>query len=271
MNISTITKKDVNNFKNYRGSIAISAYIPTHPLAANQWGSRRAEYRTLLKSIKQKLTDMLDVTQSDQIIAELAALGDQLVREQRNGAIALFSDGMSHTMFFAPLDIPSQITLAESYIVRPLEVATSPERKFFVLTLSKSGAKLFSGDRLGLNALNVPDIQKDFKTTLRLDDSGKELQGHSSGKGEMYHGQDDMADNQKKYLADYFRIIDKAISGITGLQDAPIILAGVGYLVDLYRHISKNKHLASGMVHGNMQHVTTSELWAKTFPLAQAL
>ena len=271
MSIDTIKNEDIINFKSFRGPIAISAYIPTGPLPASVWGSRRAEYRTLLKSIKQKLTDMLDITQSDQIIAELAALGDKIVREQRNGAVAVFSDGMSHSMYFAALDVPLRITLAETYQVRPLEVAVSPERKFFVLTLSKSGAKLFSGDRLGLNALNVPDIQKDYKTTLRFDDAGKELQGHSTGHGEMYHGQDDSADNQKKYLADYFRLIDKAISGIVGKQDAPIILAGVGYLVDMYRHISKNKHLASGMVHGNMQHITTSELWARTFPLAQAM
>ncbi|MBC8144337.1 MAG: hypothetical protein H7X80_02060, partial [bacterium] len=87
--------------------------------------------------------------------------------------------------------------------------------------------------------------------------------GHSSG--------EDQSEFKKDELREFFRIVDRGLHELLGENNAPIILAGVNYLLPIYRDVATYPNLMTDGITGNPELLSNDELHAQAWPIAQEI
>jgi hypothetical protein len=112
---------------------------------------------------------------------------------------------------------------------------------------------------------------------LALDEADRGTQSHSvmrAGKGKQsssFHGQGGVKDTHKDELMAFFRLIDEAIMPVLHNEVHPLILAGVDYLLPIFKETCHYSHLATPQLEGNCDHLSAREVHAKVWPLVEPL
>jgi hypothetical protein len=108
---------------------------------------------------------------------------------------------------------------------------------------------------------------------LNLDGADRGSQSHFAtrdGKGKqssVFHGQGGVRDSHKDELAQYFRLIDAALAPVLADEQAPLVLAGVDYLLPIYRKVCRYPHLAAVELPGNFEHLGVKQIHGQVWPL----
>ena len=90
------------------------------------------------------------------------------------------------------------------------------------------------------------------------------------GKGsEAYHGQYNVSQTDKAMLLEFFRRIDKRLHTFLQTKQKPLILAGVGYLVPIYRQINTYQHLLPSSIGGNLERTKPDSIREHALSLIQ--
>lgn len=158
--------------------------------------------------------------------------------------------------------------------IRPLLAHAGGGERFFVLTLSHKGAKLFAGTSRSLSPVRVPGMPKGIDDALRAHDSDEPLELHSFRRGTgpataeaIFHGHGVGIDDHKDDLVRYFRAIDRALRPTLRGESAPLVLAAVGYLGPLYAEANSYPHLSHHQVPGNADRLKVGALHAAAWPV----
>jgi hypothetical protein len=85
----------------------------------------------------------------------------------------------------------------------------------------------------------------------------------------VFHGQGGVKETHKAELNLFFNQIDEALGPILRHQHAPMILAGVDYLLPILRKSLSYPNILEGEVHGNWDYSAKSELLRKAWPIAR--
>ena len=77
------------------------------------------------------------------------------------------------------------------------------------------------------------------------------------------------ATRPKRISRSTFRLIDAALRPVLRDQRSPLILAGVQYLLPIYREVSGYPHIAEEELLGNPDHLSEQQLQARAWPLVK--
>ena len=83
----------------------------------------------------------------------------------------------------------------------------------------------------------------------------------------MFHGQS--ADDAKDRILRYFRQIDAGLRDLLREAQVPLVLAGVEYLLPIYKEVNTYQHLLDGGISGNPEGVNFDlhrQAWAQVEP-----
>ena len=69
----------------------------------------------------------------------------------------------------------------------------------------------------------------------------------------------------------YFLQIDRALRPLYGSFSNPLVIAGVDYLLPIFREASSYPHLVEEGISGNPEHLGTRELHAKAWPIVEPI
>jgi hypothetical protein len=196
-------------------------------------------------------------------------------KDKRDGLALFLSPGMFR-QYQLPASFESLVVVAHRFHVKPL-LALLGGNEFFVLALSQNAVRLFEGSRFGLSVIDDPEgVPKSLADALKYDDLEKQLQfrtgiGVGGARGEraaMFHGQS--ADDAKDRIQRYFRQIDQGLRDLLREAQAPLVLAGVEYLLPIYKEINTYQRLLNGGITGNPEGVSPEDLhqqaWAQVEP-----
>jgi hypothetical protein len=195
-------------------------------------------------------------------------------KDKRDG-LALFISPGNFRHYQLPTAFEPLVVVAHRFHVKPL-LAFLGGNEFFVLALSQNAVKLFEGSRFGLSAIDEPEgVPKSLADALKYDELEKQLQfqtgtGVVGGKGEraaMFHGQD-LADNKER-IQRYFRQIDQGLRDLLREAQAPLVLAGVEYLLPIYKEANTYQHLLNGGITGNPEGVSHEDLHRQAWALVE--
>ncbi len=192
-------------------------------------------------------------------------------RHQRKGLAIFASDD-----FFEKYTLPQEpefVTYAgQKFYLKPLLSMIDKDGKFFLLTISRSGVKLYHCSRFDIEEIDirghVPDSQKE---TLKFDVPEKSIQTHSGDRKEslMFHGHGVMKEDDKKNLLRYFRQTDKGILDILTERQIPMVIAGLEHLVPVYREASSYPGITSNFVDIDPESVPLDKLHRKAYKIAE--
>lgn len=268
--ITNLNKEALLELANFGGDVCISVYMPRHQ-SAN--GLTTVVDATLFKALLQQC----ERTHTDGSPVELArvlrpaydlARNDQFWRSQNGGGLAFFiADGFLKYVAL-PAEPETATLVNSSFLLSPLVPFVLNEEHFYLLVISKKQSKLFRGDKFGLRYVSVPEMPNGIADVVHLeekDDQNLIRSGSSGGgSGAVYHGTGSSRPDDKENIAMYLAEVDSTIrKEVLRDSQVPLLLAGVGYLIPIYRKVTHYNNVWDTALTGNREFENDATLHAE--------
>ncbi len=174
--------------------------------------------------------------------------------------LAIYSSaGFSKTIILSEAPAPS-VEVDRHFRLDPLQQGLAGKDRFYLLCLSLHAIQLWEGDGVSIHPIALGELDTNIKDALRYEDSDTQVQFHtntgapsrnnSKGQGSTFFGVGGENHDRKKEFLSFFRIIDKGIAAKLTDQTRPLILAGVGYLMPIYREADTSGRIATFQIPG---------------------
>jgi hypothetical protein len=185
-----------------------------------------------------------------------------------DGLAVFLADGFEKIIQL-PFTVNEEVLLNHSFFVSPLLPAISNKQEFYLLVLSKKDAKFYQGNAFGLQRLEVEGLPHGIDDVVHLEEKeGHQLfrQGGKGGTGSAsFHGHGEGQPDDKTNLGLYFQEVDKTLfTEVLHDRNVPLVLAGVEYLIPIYKGVSKYHNIAEEAITGSQEHESIHVLFTKT-------
>lgn len=257
----------------------VSIFMPTHRAGVDVQ-QNPIRFKNLLRESEQQLVS-LGMRQVD--AARLLKPGNELLgsgvfwRQQVDGLAAFIAPDLFRH-YSVPLHFEELSVVTDRFHLKPLLRLLGNDGRFYVLALSQKDLRLFECTRFGVRQVDLQDVPKSIDEALKYDDPQRQLQyhtgtqGHGAGKrAAMFHGQGVGTDDSKSNIWRYCLMIDEGLRKVLREERAPLILAGVDYLLPIYREANSYAHLLEKGITGNPDILSAEELQAKAWEIVQPL
>ncbi len=274
--MNNVTTRELEKLIECETSPCVSIYMPTHASGSNgqedsvrlknlvrqaeqqlvEFGMRRPDAKSLLQPVRQLPTESTDWA-------------------ARNGGLALFIAPGVFRQFDLPIQVRSQVRVNRRFAIKPLVPVSGPQEHFFVLTLSQNGARLWRGHQFALQPVKGAEVAHDIRTALNYDEVDRGAQVHSAMRGDygkqaaVFHGHGGLRETAKEEVEQYFRIVDARLSSFLRQERAPLILAGVDYLLPIYRSVTRYANVLDEELHGNPEQFSNEMLHKRAWELVR--
>jgi hypothetical protein len=262
----------------HKAECCLSLYLPT-----NKAGVEVNEQSDAIrfKNALNEVSNRLQAKGVDQgTIKTLLEPGYSLVQDE------IFWTGLTHGLavfvadgFFkfikTPMPVDEDLVIESSFYVTPLVPILTSTEEFYVVVISKKQVKLFRGDAFGMEFIQVPGLpqgmadaqtpDKDEETTFRLSEGG--------GGAASYHGHGGGNNvDDKALIATYLEAADDVLwKEVLHDKTAPLLIAGVEYLIPIYKSVADYKHIWDDALTGSYEYTDTQALYAQAREKMQPL
>jgi hypothetical protein len=256
----------------------VTICLPTHVAGAD--GQQDAvRLKNLADRAERQLAEgWLRAPEARDLVAPVRALPtDHEFWHRRSHGLALFLDRGSLRRFRVPIDLEELVLVNRRFHVKALLPLLTSGDRFFVLVLSQHNVRLFEATQYQIEQVDVAGLPQRMDEALNLDGADRGSQSHFAMKGgkkkqsSVFHGQGGVPDSHKDELAQFFRLIDSALVPVLRDETTPLILAGVDYLLPIFRKACRYAQLARPELVGNFDHLSARQIHEKVWPLAKPL
>ena len=248
----------------------VSIYMPTHKLGREQqqdpirlnnlltrarekllkYGLRKPEVQTLLRPAEDLLTNWEDFWQ-----------------HQSDGLAIFLSDGFFKVLRL-PLKFEELVVISRTFHLKPLLPLFSKDGKFYILAVSMNEIRLFLGTKDTINQIDLDGVPTNMQEALWMDDPEKFKGFHTSASspsrgGErraIFHGHGTESADNKTNLLRYFNYLDAGLNDMLEEKQIPMVLAGVDYLLPIYKEANTYPGLLDEGLEGNQEVLSAEEL-----------
>ena len=259
----------------------VSIYLPTHKFGREQQQDP-IRFKNLLTEAEEKLLesglrrpDVLALLQPASTL-----LDDEHFWQHQSDGLAVFLSPDSAYIYRLPSEFEALTIIADNFHIKPLLPLLVENGQFYMLALSLNKVRLFLSTRETVTQVELPDMPTSLQEALVMDDPEKHLDFHTGTKSAsasgdrpaMFHGQGVQADEQdKENILRYFKMVDNALSELLDGISIPMVLAGVDYLLPIYRQASTYPNILDEGLEGNPDELGGNELRERAWDLVQPI
>jgi hypothetical protein len=257
-------------------SPSISIFLPTHR-AGQDTQQDPIRFKNLLREAEKQFLD--NGTGPREVSALLqpaqALLDDSNFWSHQHDGLAVFIAEDDFHYYHLPFSVEELLIISQAYYVRPVLPLFTNNGHYFILALSQDEVRLFEGTRYSVGQIDLPEkTPASMETALRLDDKQKQLQvrtgtSRSTAGHGMFHGQGPGEEENKVLIEQYLNLVDTGLKEIFREQQAPLVLAGVDYLLPIYRKVSEYPHIMEAGITGSPEHLRPEELQEQAWPIVE--
>jgi hypothetical protein len=156
-----------------------------------------------------------------------------------------------------------------SFYVTPLLPLIRRDDYFYINVISKKGCKLYRADRTGIEPIPVliPQEQSEVKAIPEKDDAVVRSMGAGNRNRSNIHGTESKADD-KTVTSVFFEAIDDIFwKEVLHDDTAPMLLAGVEYVLPIYKSVSDYKNIWPEYLTGNREQQDPQDLYNEAMEL----
>ena len=273
-----LSRDDLKKLGEKRDGWHVSIFMPTHR-AGPDTQQDPIRLKNLLREAEEHLIAAgLRGTEAKARLEPASRLvQDGSFWQRQSDGLALFLSSGVANHYRLPLDFEELVIVAERFHVKPLLPLLSGDGRFYVLALSQDEVRLLLGTRYTVGEVDLEGAPASLAEALRFDDPERRLQFHtatgpSGGKGSrpaMFYGQGAPSRDQKSDILRYFQKLDTGIQALLAGEQAPLVLAGVDYLLPLYREANAYPHLIGEGIEGNPDNLSAEELHQQAWAIVQ--
>ncbi|MBC8034017.1 MAG: hypothetical protein H7Y03_07730 [Chitinophagaceae bacterium] len=271
-----LDKEIFTELANYKANCCVSVYMPTHGSGVEVNEQNDA---ILFKNNLQKIVKMLkDKGLEETLIERMMEPGYELLRNKAfwhnlSSGLALFISEGYFKYIKMPVAGPERVFVNASFLITPLLPLMITPEYYYLLVISKHKAKLFKADAYGMQFIPIeelPESIEDVKRISELDATTWRTGGRGGTGGANFHGIGGGTPDDKTNIAVYFEFIDDILyKKIFNKEHAPLVLAGVEYLIPIYRSVCDYQNVWADALTGSHEHEETPSLYRKSRELME--
>jgi len=250
--------------------------MPTHRVFPGT-KQDRIRFKNLIREAEERLKALGHHSQdAKKMLRPAEALIDDAAfwRHQADG-LATFISADSFHQFRLPLEFDELVVVADRFHIKPLLPFFSHDGRFYILALSQNLVRLFECTRYGVKETELENVLRSMSEALKYDDPEKQLQfqtGTPKAGGEraaMFHGHGGGKDKAKDNILRFFHLLDKGLRALLTAETAPLVLAGVDYLLPVYREANSYPHLLERGIAGNPEALRGEDLRGQAWEIVE--
>jgi len=278
--VENLTLAQLKGLAQQTHSPSISIFLPTHQ-AGPDTQQDPIRFKNLLREAElQLLAGPLGPRAVSGLLRPAQALleeADALFwRHQREG-LAVFIAPDDFHVYHLPFGVEERLIIAPAYYIAPLLPMFTANGHYYILAISQAEVRLFEGTRYGVDQIDLPaDTPLSLDEALPTENLEKQLQFHSAGspggaRTSVFTGQGPGDEEQKERIERYLNLVDASLKPVFRDAPAPLVLAGVDYLLPIYRKVSDYAQLLPKGITGGPELLRPEELQAAAWPLVEPL
>ncbi len=273
-----LTLDDFGALEAQDASPCVSIFMPTHR-AGRETQQDPLRLKNLLGEAEARLIDAgLRSPVAREVLEPAQALLDESAfwRHASDGLALFAAPGEFHT-YRLPLDLEELLIVAPRFHLKPLLPFFAGDGHFFILALSQDHVRLLEGTRHGVDEIELEGVPTSMAESLPHEDLQAHLQfqtrtGMAQEGGDRaagFHGHDP-DDEAKNRILRYFQRLDEGLQEVLRNERSPLVLAGVDYLLPIYREANSYRHLVDDEgITGNPEEMRAEELHTPAWEIVE--
>ena len=276
-----LTRAELEQLMRKEQQWCVSIYMPTHR-TGREAQQDPIRLKNLLGEAEKRLSDQGVGTRDVQQMLELASkcLQDSYFWQHQSDGLAIFITSNRVRSYRLPLNFEEFVAVMDHFHIKPLLPLFTGDGQFYILALSQNEVRLLLGTRYSVSEVDIGQVGGSLAEAIPSVNHQMSLQLHSSGSSGgsgsvTFHGQGGGSDESaKKELLRYFRLVADGLKEFLQGNRAPLVLAGVEYLLPIYKEANTYPNLIDTVIKGNPDLLSADELhksaWEIIRPLFQA-
>lgn len=284
--MSLLPRKDIEPLLRTAGGPCVSIFLPTF-----RAGGERQQNPIRLKNVVRDVAERLEKDwgmrgpDADKLLEPVKQLVDDNAFWLHQGdGLALFLSSDVFKSFRLPVKVNELAVVEKRFHLKPLLPLLSGDGDghFYILSLSRKNIRLLSASRfhveeIDLDSRGVPtsfaEALGDLKQVqMQASTSSKTPHRFSMGPrgGPMFSAHATGEPNLDAELRNYFERFDDALGKIDVDRKAPVVLAGVEYLLPIYRDAATTfQNICEDALRGNMEGEKAEDLHAAAWEIVE--
>ena len=273
--IGIIPKELFIYLSTYRSGICISIILPTHAagVEVNEHVDRIA-FKTSLLQVEKILTER---NTDHAIIKKILQPGFDLLEEDiwysmKNGLAVYIAEDFIKFLRL-PGDVNNEILVNSSFSVMPLVPFMVRKEFFYILSINKKNCRFYRADAFGIEHIPVDELPVGLDDVVHFENKEDHKLfrlSNNGAKNANYHGLGGGKPDEKQNISIYLEEVDDTLwKSHLHYSNVPLLLAGLEYLVPLYRSVSDYKYIWHETLTGNYQHEDADKLYQQAMKVMQ--
>ena len=277
--MENLTLDQIKGLAQQTQSPSISIFLPTHR-AGPDTQQDPIRFKNLIREAELSLLEKgMGPREVRALLQPAQALSDQYFWEHQRDGLAVFIAPDDFHYYHLPFRVEEMLIIARSYYVKPVLPLFTNNGHYYILAISQNEVRLFEGTRHTVGQIDLPEgTPENLEEALKFDDLEKQLQFHSSTsprtaqggiRASVYHGHGPGDEEQKLRIERYLNLVDSGLKEIFREQHAPLVLAGVDYMLPIYRNVSEYANIMQEGIIGSPEHLRPEELQEQAWTIVE--
>ncbi len=263
-----MTTDDIMKLISAGAEPCISIYMPTH-----RRGPEVEQDPIRFKNMVKRVEDQLEAkgkrkAEIDSLLAPARKLLEdgRYWRHQSDG-LAVFIGPEGFREYRLPLSFDELAVVSDRYHTKPVLSLLHGDGRFYLLVLSYKNARLYQGTSQSIDQIDLADVPQSVADIFDPDRYQSQIQFHTGApshgnvnRDAISHGAGSSEIENKDLARKFFALLDNGIREIVNDERAPLVLAGVDYLLPIYRDASKYPTIMDDGVSGSHDETPVEEL-----------
>jgi hypothetical protein len=267
-----MVKEEFYDLSDRESEPAISIFLPTH--SAGKEVNERYDlirFKNLLQAIAQELSER---GFSNDQTNELLDPAHQLLKDEEfwlslDQGMAIFIADAFFEVKTLPIAVPEEFHINSRFHLAPLVPLFKELPHFYLLAISKNASSFYRGDSLGMERLDIEGLPQGINDVIHFEEKSERQLLRGGPREGSAHGHGSGLSDEKEYISQYLKEVDQTLmTELLANENAPLVIAGVEYIVGIYRQVSRYKNLVDSAITGNHEHTEMAQLFQKAFELA---
>jgi Bacterial archaeo-eukaryotic release factor family 7 len=276
-----LAKKEIKALLEKHEGLCVSIFLPT---SLGGLDSQQDELRLrhqIRDTENRLLLENLRSNEIEKLLEPLnALLEDGGFWSHTIDGLAIFRTPEMFHYYRLPYSFKEQVVVSDHFYLKPLLPFLATGGQFYILALSQNVIRLLEGTRFDIHELKLPEtVPANLVEALKYEEEENEVSFYSSSSGALvgkggrkaaiFYGQGVGHDDSKDHLLRYFQQIARGLHELLRDEKAPLVLAGVEYLLPIYQQANTYPYLLHRGVPGNPDKLSSDALHARAWEVVE--
>lgn len=263
--------------------LCVSIFLPTcHAGIDTQQNPIR--FKNLIREAEERLIEHgWRSEDAENLLEPVKELDEYEFWQHQSHGLAVFCSQDFFQYYSLPIDFAELVSVSNHFYLKPLFPLFQSDGHFYILALSHNLIRLLEGTHHHIEEIDLTSVLPSLEEVLRFEEPERQTSSHTGTPGAtggrraapggvtVFHGHGAGDEDEKENLSIYFHRVNEALQELLKAEHAPLVLAGVEYLLPIYREANTYPDLVDTGITGNPELLSPEELHTQAWEIVEPL